>query len=446
MPTYQTYDAFPDLTAAEMARAHTMTFAPYTSDSPLLKWDKSASYAAGQSGSFVLLSMQVDTGSKYHIYATSFFDPSMILYDSLGNAVNYTRDDDGDFGTDSFVNWVPAYSGTYYIQANLAQGAYHKAATVLVFEDDRSNNPAKISTGTSGADYFVDYPDLDRIDGKGGIDTMTVFSNRNMYTLVKNGGEISLVSDFKSNEVDVLTSVERIKFMNETVNVEYTDVIQALYVGYFGRPADPSGFRSFQQQLTSLKASENFSDLSARYTTDTAIRKLIDSFGSSDESKALYTGDTAAFVKALYNNILDRAPDAGGLGFWVGAIDSGNLTRANASLSIMSGALSNTSAQGKIDATLITKKISVASNFTFAVDGQDKDASYVGPAAANVARALLVDVDASTDVLGFQQSVNSAVTALSTVRPLAEALHDMHGALAPLIGVNDSSQGAMHYL
>lgn len=445
MPAYPTYDAFPDLSAAEMARAQTLTFKPYTSTSPLIKWDNSASYAAGQSGSFVLLSMQVDTGSKYHIYATSFFDPNMILYDYLGNAVDYTRENDGDYGTDSFVNWVPDYSGTYYIQANLAQGTYYTAATVLVYEDDRSNNPAKISTGTSGADYFVDYPDLNKIDGKGGIDTMTVFSNRDKYTLVKNGGEISLMSASKSNEVDVLTSVERIKFMDETSNVEFTDVIQALYVGYFGRPADPGGFRSFQQQLTSLKASENFADLSARYTTDAATRKLIDSFGSSDESKAMYTGDTATFVKAVYNNILDRAPDAGGLNFWVGAIDSGNLTRANASLSIMSGALSNTTAQGKIDATLIGKKISVASNFTFAVDGQNQDASYVGLAAAGVARDLLVKVDASTDVFAFQQSVNSAITSLATARTLPDAPHDMLVAFAPLIGVDDASQVAMHY-
>lgn len=445
MPAYHTFDYLPDLSAADMSKAQAVVFAPYTATSALIKWDKNAIFPTSALNPTGVYSVQMNTGSKYHIFADSFFDPSLTMYDSLGNVVNYSNN--GKYGSASIPNWVPDYSGTYYVKANLAQGAYFTSASVSFYEDERSNNPPIVGTGSGGEDYFLDdSAAVNKVDGKAGIDTMRIlFNSRDMYTLVKDGSDITIIPDSKYGETDVITSIERLQFEGKTINLEYIDVIQALYVGYFGRPADTGGFSSFQQQLTSLNASTNFSDLSARYATDAATRKLIDSFGSSDESKTLYTGDTSSFVKAVYNNILDRAPDPEGLSFWVGAIESGALTRANASLSIMSGALSNASPQGKIDATLIGKKISVASNFTFALDGEGKGASYAGAAAASSARALLADVDASTDVLAFQQTVNSLVTSIPTMRSPADAPHDMHGTSAPFVGVSDSSHVEMHY-
>lgn len=446
MPDYYTFDYMPDLSAASMAAAKAVVFKPFTGTGTLAKADKSAIYSTSTSNLHTLFSVQMTVGTKYKVIATSFFDPSLTLYDYLGNVIDGSNEDDMQLGTDSMSNIVPYYTGTYYVSATLDRGVYYSGASVSFYEDDISNNPPIIATGTSDKDFFIgEIHDVDKVDGKAGIDTMYLTFNRSLYTLVKNGGDIIVMPDLSSLDVDTLTSIERIQFTDETVNLDYTDVIQALYVGYFGRPADTSGFDNFQDQLIALKASPNFSDLSARYNTDAATKKLIDSFGSSAESKALYSGDTASFVKAIYNNILDRAPDAGGLRFWADAIDSGALTRANASLSIMSGALTNTTAQGKTDAAAIGKKINVAANFTFAVDGENKDAGYSGAAAASSARALLADVDASTDVLAYQQTVNAAVKSISTTRPLADAPQDIGSTLAPLIGIDDQPHMATYY-
>ncbi|UOD29426.1 DUF4214 domain-containing protein [Massilia violaceinigra] len=446
MPDYYTFDYMPDLSAASMALATAVAFKPFTGTGTLAKSDKSAIYSTSTSNLETLFSVQMTAGTKYHIFASSFFDPSLTLYDNLGNVISYSNDNDMQYGTDFIQNLVPYYTGTYYVSATLDRGVYHSGASVSFYEDDISNNLPKVSNGTSGADYFVgDLWDVDQVDGKAGIDTVYFSFSRGLHTLVKNGSDMMVIPDLAELDIDKLTSIERLEFSGETVNLDYTDVIQALYVGYFGRPADPGGFNSFQRQLTTLKASPNFSDLSARYNTDAATKTLIDSFGSSAESKALYSGDTASFVKAIYSNLLDRAPDAGGLRFWADAIDSGTLTRANASLSIMSGALSNTSAQGKVDAGMIGKKIDVAANFTFKVDGENKEAGYSGAAAAGAARALLANVSAWTDVLGYQKIVNAAVESISTTRPPADAPQDIADALAPFIGIDDQPHMAMYY-
>jgi uncharacterized protein DUF4214 len=56
---------------------------------------------------------------------------------------------------------------------------------------------------------------------------------------------------------------------------------------------------------------------------------VISGFVNSTEFQNTYGSTTnTEFVTLLYNNVLDRAPDAGGLVGWAGQLDSGALTRA----------------------------------------------------------------------------------------------------------------------
>lgn len=194
----------------------------------------------------------------------------------------------------------------------------------------------------------------------------------------------------------------------------YTTVVQQLYVSYFGRPADTGGFASFTARMVTLAGPSDIQSLDAAYKASPAMRELIDSFGSSAESAALYSGNTIDFVTAIYANLLGRAPDAGGLAFWVGEIDSGRLTRANASLSIMAGALANATAQGQLDASLVNKRITVATSFTAALDTQTEALAYAGDAAAAKVRAMLAMVNANTDLTQFQATINATITELVT--------------------------------
>lgn len=201
------------------------------------------------------------------------------------------------------------------------------------------------------------------------------------------------------------------KLLATAIASDYATVVTQLYVSYFGRPADSGGYANFKSRMADLNAPTEIQALDGAYKTSAALRELIDSFGSSDESKALYSGDTATFVTAIYTNVLGRAPDTEGKNFWVGELDNGKLTRANASLAIMAGALTNTSAQGLADGALIRNRITVAINFSNALVGNYASA-YSGDAAAASARAMLASVTATTDPVAFQSTVTATLDAM----------------------------------
>ena len=193
---------------------------------------------------------------------------------------------------------------------------------------------------------------------------------------------------------------------------EYNQLVQQLYISYFGRPADTSGLSNFTSQLSQLNAPTDIQDLNNAYSNNSSIRALVDSFGNSDESKALYSGDNTAFVTAIYSNLLSRTPDADGLAFWVDNINRGVLTRANASFSIMAGALINQSTQGQQDAQLIRNRVAVGATFTSDLDTQTEISAYAGDQAAATARGMLTSVTAGTDIPAFGSTIDATIATL----------------------------------
>ncbi|HJV84320.1 MAG TPA: DUF4214 domain-containing protein [Noviherbaspirillum sp.] len=195
---------------------------------------------------------------------------------------------------------------------------------------------------------------------------------------------------------------------------DYTAAVQQLYVAYFGRPADSTGLTNFRTILANAGAPSDIQGLNAAYSTNATVKWAIDSFGTSDESKALYSGDTRSFVTSIYTNVLNRAPDTAGRDWWVDVIDRGVLTRGNAALSIMAGALTNTTTDGLADAALIQKRIAVATQFTSTITTPTLVAAYDGNDAAASARSMLGMVTKTTDVSAFQADIDATLSSLSS--------------------------------
>jgi len=204
---------------------------------------------------------------------------------------------------------------------------------------------------------------------------------------------------------------QRLATTSTAKSAEYNSAVQQLYIAYFGRPADTSGLANFSASLAQANAPTTIAGISAAYSTNSTIKALVDAFGNSEESNALYTGDNQSFVNAIYLNVFNRSADASGLSFWAGAIDSGGLTKGNAALSIMAGALSNTSAQGLIDAAIVNNKTAVATNFTTALSTAPVN-GYSGNSAASTARTMLATVSNTTDTDAFQSTITSTVATL----------------------------------
>ena len=212
------------------------------------------------------------------------------------------------------------------------------------------------------------------------------------------------------------------------VAATYHPVVQQLYVAYFGRPADPNGLANFAAELSSTDAPYDIQGFNAAYNSDARIRSLIDSFGVSPESNALYSGDTRAFIRAIYINVLNRTPDAEGLNFWVNAIDHGGLTRANASFSIMAGALANTSPQGRRDAALIDRRIAAATHFTSSLSTPALVNGYRGNAAAAIARNMLATIVDTSDMAEIGSATDATLAALLAATAQQGATPDVFAA------------------
>lgn len=205
---------------------------------------------------------------------------------------------------------------------------------------------------------------------------------------------------------------------------EYTAVVQQLYISYFGRPADYFGLQNFSEQLDALGAPKTFAALQAAVGADvagtSALSQLVNSFNNSAESVALYGNDNSQigvskFVAAIYQNVLGREADATGFNFWVDAIASGTLSKANAAAAITAAASTNTSAQGLLDAQTVANKLSVATTFTAALDTPTEFNAYAGDAAAATGRSLLQGVNNTTVVTDYQAAIDDAINTIVNV-------------------------------
>jgi Ca2+-binding RTX toxin-like protein len=279
-------------------------------------------------------------------------------------------------------------------------------------------------SGLDGNDTLAGGAGNDILDGGKGIDRAVFTGSYGGYMVTGTNGAL-VVAARTGGDSDMLTGIERLSFADANIalvstaladhplTAAYAAIAQKFYVSYFGRPADPNGLSNAIAQLAAAKAPASTQDFVAAYSSNPVVRGLIDSFGNSEESAMLYSGDSRNFVSAIYANVLHRAADADGLAFWAGAIDGGGLTRGQAALNILAGAESNSSPQGLVDAALVAKLVTIAGNFTGAVDTAAEMASYRGQAAASAVRALLSQVDQHSDVFSFQGRIDTLLTMLS---------------------------------
>jgi RTX calcium-binding nonapeptide repeat (4 copies)/Domain of unknown function (DUF4214) len=159
------------------------------------------------------------------------------------------------------------------------------------------------------------------------------------------------------------------------MSAAYYPQVQKIYVAYYGRPADPAGLQYWAGQLAANGGS---------------LTAIINAFGNSAESTALYAGaDNAAKVTAIYQQLFNRSPDSAGLAFYVNELSLGRMTAASIALNVANGATGT-------DATYLTNKQAVASSFTDSLTTDSAAAvAYSGTAAANTARALISGVTTS---------------------------------------------------
>jgi hypothetical protein len=175
-----------------------------------------------------------------------------------------------------------------------------------------------VSAGT-GNDRITILGDAHNVYGSLGIDTAIFTSARSDYVLQKlpsnnpdprYQGIFYSVTD-KSGAVNSLTDVERIVFADKTIALDIDgNAGQAyrLYQAAFNRTPDSVGLGFWISALDG----------------GTTLTSVAQGFVNSGEFKDAYGVNLSSrdLVTKFYQNIMHRTPEAGGLDFWSGALDS----------------------------------------------------------------------------------------------------------------------------
>ncbi len=195
----------------------------------------------------------------------------------------------------------------------------------------------------------------------------------------------------------------------------YEQTAQALYVAYFGRPADQAGLNSLEQQLAAASAPSGITSLDAAYATSAKVKQIIDQLSGATESNRLYGNATGVqLVGEVFQNILQRAPTPSEASSWSAKLGTSNAGTTHLPIDVMAAALNGQSAQNT-DTQAVTNRIAFATTLTQQL-AQRGVKSYSGIAAMATAKTTLARIDhsATTAVLGGKvQDVIETLTGTS---------------------------------
>jgi Ca2+-binding RTX toxin-like protein len=174
------------------------------------------------------------------------------------------------------------------------------------------SNFASVVSGTTGNDALTAAAGNQLISGGAGIDTVTLSGKLASYKLTPTGSGITLSDLSGSGGTDLLAGVERLKFSDGSLALDTVGAagsVYRIYSAMFNRAPDDAGLGFW---IKALDSGAKPVDISQGFINSAEFVSLYGA-NASDET----------FVKALYNNVLHRNPDEGGMAFWVNALHSG---------------------------------------------------------------------------------------------------------------------------
>ena len=175
--------------------------------------------------------------------------------------------------------------------------------------------------------------------------------------------------------------------------------LESLYVGYFGRAADPAGLQYWTNQLNAGTIS---------------LAGISASFSVQPEAIAKYpylasptVSDPTTFVNSVYNQLFGHTADTAGLAFWVAQLNAakGSPTAVGQMiLNIISGATGT-------DDTVIKNRVDVATDFT--TQAANAGTTWNAAAAAQSSAELATVTDTAASVT----AAKAATTAFIATAP-----------------------------
>ena len=181
------------------------------------------------------------------------------------------------------------------------------------------------AVGGTGDDQFTGNRANNFLDGGDGVDRVIYNYLRKDFSFKLSGDALTVTDALPGREgVDTLVNIERVNFNDGALVLDIpqssaNSSLYRLYQASFARAPDEAGFRFWVAQSS---AGDDPNSIAT-------------SFISSSEFKSKYGVDVtnAQYVDLLYQNVLDRLPDAAGQAFWVDMLQSAGLSRQDVLLS-----------------------------------------------------------------------------------------------------------------
>lgn len=170
---------------------------------------------------------------------------------------------------------------------------------------------AKKTAATAGNDVFVLSAGNDVIDGLAGTDTAVFSVGRAAVTIAKAGATVTVTGQ----GTDQLTNIERLQFSDGTLAFDTSGnagQVYRLYKAALDRVPDGPGLGFWIKQIDAGKGDLIW--MSANFIDSQEFRST---YGTPQ------TVTNTAFIGLVYKNVLGRAPDSDGFGFWDAKLSTG---------------------------------------------------------------------------------------------------------------------------
>jgi len=251
-------------------------------------------------GTFNFKNNILDSGvvSGYTYYSTVFI-PSTQSYSYIGATINGLNLDVWELN-----NYLVRYDGGGFLASAFSNADNIKGSPY----DD-------VIYGYGGNDLINGAEGNDTLDGGSGIDTAVYSGISSQYQI--SAGIRATVMDKTANRdgTDALTNIERLQFTDKMVAID-TGATQTAGSGYmlykaaFNRTPDTGGLGFW---ISKMDGGLSYNDVAKNFVNSAEFKTA---FGGSNPS-------VNTLVTKLYNNVLTRAPDSGGLAFWQDKLNTG---------------------------------------------------------------------------------------------------------------------------
>lgn len=214
------------------------------------------------------------------------------------------------YGTNFVISSSQVFkTGTNELLETASGSIYFTAAnfgTALQVENMLSGNDT--ITGNTYNNVLRGYGGNDRIDGGAGTNTAVFSGFASAYQITRSGAAFSINGP---DGTDSLLNIQRLQFDNQTISYDINGnagQVYRMYQAALNRAPDTGGLSSWINQMDH----------------GVTLTQVASGFTGSIEFKGLYGNNStdAAFVKALYSNVLHRVPDTGGFTYWTNVLGS----------------------------------------------------------------------------------------------------------------------------